>query len=91
MICPARIKNGMARIEKLSKPVTTRCAMVVSAGKVSTLTNRVSKDEIPKLHATGTLMEINTRKLSIRMLISIFQVFDDDHKVQKFIIADKET
>ena len=73
IICPARIKNGMAKMEKLSKPVTTRCAVVVNAGITGIpLTKIVITAAMPILQATGMRNTIKTIKLSTNIVTSIY-------------------
>ena len=45
MSCPDKIKNGMARSAKLSRPVAIRWASVVTAGSDGMLISSVNSDE----------------------------------------------
>ena len=60
---PDNIKNGIANKAKLSIPVAIRWDIVVSAGRKGILTNRVKRDEMIILHATGVPIESNNKKL----------------------------
>ena len=51
---PAMMKKGIAKSEKLSNPLPMRCATVVIAGMLATVTISVIILERPKLQATGT-------------------------------------
>jgi hypothetical protein len=68
------MKKGIAKREKLSKPVPIRCATVVIAGILDTVTIKVNMLDSPKLQATGTpipkknineITRINIGKISI--------------------------
>ena len=49
IICPAKMKKGIAKRVKLSNPAAIRCAMVVTDGKNGMLTSMVNMPEIPRL------------------------------------------
>jgi hypothetical protein len=74
MTSPASTKNGMANKAKLSKPVPILCAIVVAEGITATDTKSVNNLEIPKLHATGTPIPINTIKDNTRITILIYSM-----------------
>jgi hypothetical protein len=58
------MKKGIAKREKLSRPVAIRWATVVVAGRKGMLTRMVRQVEIPMLQATGTPMARRVTKLS---------------------------
>tara|TARA_B110000438_G_C15819812_1_gene653830 strand:- start:5765 stop:6118 length:354 start_codon:yes stop_codon:yes gene_type:complete len=74
--CPERIKKGIAKSVKLSKPVAIRCAIVVAAGINGREIIIVSSDEIAMLHATGVPIEIKIIKLKIRTITGRFSIFN---------------
>jgi hypothetical protein len=64
--CPERMKKGMAKRAKLSRPVAMRWATVVNAGTALILKSMVVIVAIPMLKEIGTPMQRRKKKLSAR-------------------------
>ena len=79
MICPASTKSGIAKSEKLSKPVAIRWAIVVTLASESIETIMVKRQEIPIDQATGTPIPNNTKNTNTRIKTSIIRlnIFED--------------
>jgi len=71
IICPARIKNGIASNAKLSNPVAILWEIVVTAGNELMLNSIVNKLEIPMLKDIGTPSDKRITKEITRIRISV--------------------
>ncbi len=71
MIFPAKTKNGIASIEKLSSPDAIRNAYVVKAGIESMLTSIVIVPATPIPYATGTPNARSAKNVIRRVTIDI--------------------
>ena len=70
IICPARIKNGIADKVKLSNEVAILCAKVVTDGKKGIALNNVNNAAKPIANAMGTLKDKKIKKLTTKIKTS---------------------
>jgi hypothetical protein len=68
MICPERMKKGMARRAKLSSPVAILCETVVVAAEKGIADISVSIDDMAIHQATGTPRNSSNKKLNTNMI-----------------------
>jgi len=71
IMLPARIKKGIARRAKLSRPVAIRCEKVVKAARLSIEISIVNIPDIPMLKAIGTPITSRIKKLDTRTKIPV--------------------
>ena len=84
IICPERIKKGIANNAKLSNPVAILCETVVKDGNNGTLTIIVNREEIAIDHATGTEKTRRIPKLITSTNIGKYSIICYDLKFLKF-------
>tara|TARA_R110002051_G_scaffold95649_1_gene165617 strand:+ start:69495 stop:69881 length:387 start_codon:yes stop_codon:yes gene_type:complete len=75
IICPAKIKNGMADNVKLSNEVAILCANVVTDGKNGIALKSVNKAAKPIAYAIGTLNDKKIKKLVTKIRTSTKFIF----------------
>tara|TARA_B110000259_G_C13661734_1_gene260548 strand:- start:9 stop:347 length:339 start_codon:yes stop_codon:yes gene_type:complete len=68
IICPDRMKNGIANKAKLSKPVAIRWETVVVAATKGMATVSVNNEDMAIHQATGTPIVRSTKKLKIKTI-----------------------
>jgi len=70
IICPAKIKNGIADSVKLSKDVAILCAIVATVGRKGIELNKVNRAAKPTAYAIGTLNDKKIKKLVTKIRTS---------------------